>query len=156
MSRRRVYVPEDAADLRIIVAGQPWSVTGRAAYAVTPAARMAFAEDDEEDLEYDAFLCACRHRLGSSSQPGSGLVVSLDVETDHVEDVPPAGEPQDRGGVQDAAADSGFAVVLREVVPLAQVVSIHAPDSSGGPEEELLWYDVSEAAELLALLAASR
>ncbi len=148
MSRRRVYLPADADDLRIIVAGQPWPMTGRAAFAVTQAARLAFADDDEEDLEYDAFLCASRHGTRPEPEAGSGLVVSLDVEAELVDDTPAQ-------ITQGHADQHGFVVAVRGEAAVTQVVAIHAPDPAGGPDDELLWYDVSEASALLSDLGSA-
>lgn len=127
MSARRVYLAGDIAELTELAAGR--TATGSQAFAVTQRARGAQPGEDEESLEYDAFVYASRASVGRA------VVIAVDL---------------DERLVRDAADSHGYAVTLAEPVPLSAVVSIHVAEPNAHADEELLWYDVSELKELVA------
>ncbi len=146
---------------------------GRRAHAVTPALREWYAGSDTDELENAAFLDAERRSLRSlAAQPQARrlrVVLSADV---------PDGSVRPAGGTDDA--DRAL-VLLDAAVPLTAVASIHVDepvaepdvaaavlalaDLDGGDEDarfvvdgaeghDLLWYDVTELDDVLALRGA--
>ncbi|HEY0481629.1 MAG TPA: hypothetical protein VGD37_29130 [Kofleriaceae bacterium] len=165
----RVYFPatlDELAELRAL--GE--IPAGRRAHAVTPALREWYAGSDTDELENAAFLDAERRSLRRlAAQPQSRrlrVVLSADV---------PDSAVRPDGGQQ----DEDRAVVLVQVsVPLAAVASIHADEPDAEPDvvaalealarldagdddaqfvvdgaegHDLLWFDVTELDDVLAL-----
>lgn len=149
----RIYLPATAADL-----ASETGLAARPAHAVTPVLRAGNPGDSEEDLEVSAFLAAADaslDRLTAQDVPAR-VVVSAEV---------PDAEPIGGADPTEVSAPD---------VPWDAVVSIHADDRAdgettdlvsaavGGDEKaveaaselDLLWYDATERAELLALLTA--
>jgi hypothetical protein len=170
----RVYLPvtlDELADLR--ATGE--IPAGRRAHAVTPALREWYAGSDSDELENAAFLDAERRSLRSlAAQPQARrlrVVLSADVPDSAVR---PDGGPVD----EDRAL-----VVVGAAVPLAAVASIHADEPAAEPDvvaavaalaqldagdedaqfvvdgaegHDLLWFDVTELDDLLALRSGDR
>lgn len=151
----RVYLPATPVDL---VA--PDGVGARRAHAVTPALRATSPGESEEDLEVPAFLAAAASSLAALTDADLPLRVVVSAEVDHATPVPGDDVTQ----------------VQVPAVAWSAVVSIHVDDPDdgdaravvraavGGDDEaaaaadelDLLWYDVSERAALIAQLGLRR
>ena len=139
-----------------------------AAHAVTGALREWYAEGDEEELEYVAFLRAAQDALrllrADSSAPRRRVVISVDVPRSAV-----AITSQDLGSSAvrltepiAAAAVAAFHVddadAEAAVTAAAEVVELAAagdPDAQftvdSAEDHDLLWFAPEELAQLLAL-----
>ncbi|MFN8097401.1 MAG: hypothetical protein U0Q21_03825 [Dermatophilaceae bacterium] len=134
MSGIRVYLAVLAADLDDLAANGRLSWTGRFAYAVTPALVAATPRADQEEREYLAFVEAAgvaRALAGGARR----VVVAADVSE----------------SVIDAVGD-GPLMRLTADVPLREIASFHVDETARGDLGDLLWYDVTEAAVVRALL----
>lgn len=149
----RVYLPATMSEL-----ADPEGLTPRRAYAVTGALSDTLPHDDDESREYAAQLAAADASVVLLAEhrdaPRRRVVVSADVAVqaiDHVSD-------------PDAAPS-----VIEIVAPVvwSQVVCVHVDEAAAGPDvvaaiagdlgaaerlvaRDLLWYDVSELASLVA------
>lgn len=129
---RRVYLGIVESDLVEIVAST--TVPSTRAFAVTVTERAAQPDEDEEDLEFEA-MCAALDAAGERRRTKGErrVVVSADVPT--------------------AEDSDAWSVVLPGVVALDDVVSFHVDEAAGTPVGEgydgLLWYDVTELAEIV-------
>lgn len=150
----RIYLPASAADL-----ASESGISARPAHAVTPALRQANPGEAEEDLEVPAFLAAADASLAmlAATDVPVRVVLAADVST--------ASPTQGEYLTEVSAPD----------VPWSAVVSIHVDDPDdgdaaalvstavGGDDEaidaaaelDLLWFDISERAQLRALLGHS-
>lgn len=148
----RLYVPATLADL-----AAP-DLTSRPASAVTPALRAALVDEDEEGLEMSAFLTAADLavlRLADGAGPWRRVVLALEVA--------------DAVAMGPVAADLAHLPSLvgeLPVTPWGRVVSIHVDEPEAEErvraalddddayaelaEVDLLWFDPSERAALLA------
>ncbi|WP_116114116.1 wax ester/triacylglycerol synthase family O-acyltransferase [Austwickia chelonae] len=131
----RVYLALDESKLRQLAEGHSLDAGTVRASAVTAQVRQAFPEDDEEDLEYDALLVAAE--IVTEEAPGSRAVVAA-------VDLP----ARSLSIVEDGEGWVGFEVVLRCSVQAADLVAVHAAEIGAEPDDELLWYDVSELGRL--------
>lgn len=127
----RIYLPLRTDDLA--AADEAGVLPSRTAYAVTDAMRGESPADDEEDLEFDA-MCAALDAAAALPGNGRRVVAAADVEVD-----PAAG---------------GTDAEVGEVagISLDDVVSFHVeekPSDAGEGYDSLLWYDVTELAELV-------
>ncbi|MGH3355811.1 MAG: DUF6912 family protein [Nocardioidaceae bacterium] len=160
----RVYIAVTHSGLRELVGSGGLGPTPLTGFAVTPFLREAYAEGDEEELEYVAMTAAARSALAllarTEGEPPRRLVVAVEVE-----DVTPS------------QGDGPARVELGHVVPMRNVVSVHAdtaeaePDvaaavevlRNGGPGDddeefvvdsceghELAWFATQEVGDLLA------
>lgn len=139
MTSRRVYLAVGLSEVTGLAAGARLDPSGFGAYAVTDAARAAFPTEDEEDLEYDAFVLASRH----PRRECRGVVLSVDVPASDVRELSEPVVAQD-GASPDDAETAGYAVCLAAAVTADCVVAFHVQDPGAGPDEEFLWYDASE------------
>jgi hypothetical protein len=164
----RIYLPATATTLQSLLdrgAAGPAPLT---AFAVTPALREWYLDDDAEELEYAAMVEAARGSLrlldADDAAPRRRVVVAADVPDDAVT----VRDDLDRGVVE-----------LTVAVPLAAVASVHVDDAAAeatvaaaaeaiiaadlgddGAQErvddaeghELSWYATQEIAAWLALL----
>lgn len=141
----RIYVPAAAGDL------QNSPISARTCFGVNDPLRAQFPEEDEEGLEYLAFLAAAEASLDEGEI--SRIVLAADAA---------------------ATSTSDPGVVHAPEVPWSDVVSIHIDDvadpalladisaAQAGDQDararvgqaDLLWYDASERAVVLQLLAA--
>ncbi|HEX5740741.1 MAG TPA: hypothetical protein VFY17_04205 [Pilimelia sp.] len=163
--RIRVYLPATTASLAQLREGGALPVADRTPHAVTPALREWYAEGDEEELEYVAFVRAAQAALpllaDDPGAPRRRVVVAADL---------PAAAVDLRGG---ALGDSR--VRLAGPVPLSAVAAVHLdtdaaaadvaaavaalPSAAAGDEDarftvdavedhDLAWYDPSELPHL--------
>ena len=140
----------------------PAPLTG---FAVTPALREWYLDDDEEELEYAAFTEAARGSLrlidSDISAVRRRVVISADVDDSNVEVRPDldravvrvsATVPIDRWAcahVDSEDAETTVRAAARAVIPadLGDADSQFAVDSALG--HELGWYDISELRDLV-------
>ncbi|HET7399995.1 MAG TPA: hypothetical protein VFJ94_15880 [Intrasporangium sp.] len=163
----RVYVPVGRRSLaHLAEAGVLEAAPERpvAAYAVTPELSAGAPAADVEDLEYAAFCDAVRAAAAARDLPGDRRVV-LAADADPGQLLPGAARPAGGGGVAGGADRQATASRVSLVGPLRleRVASCHVdeePHGSGPPGAEdgplpleLLWYDVTELAEVRRLLS---
>lgn len=141
----RVYVPVSRADLAALADGGALSAgpgTTRPAYAVTSELARLEPSADSEDLEYTAFVDAVAAASAVRERPRDRRVVaSADANVSAVAPAQPG--PVSR-------------VALTEALPLGRVASFHIDEAEGVADgagvEDLLWYDVTELADVRSLL----
>jgi hypothetical protein len=152
------------------VVGAPLTV-----HAVTPTLREWYAESDLEELEHAAFLDAARSSLrllaADPLAPRRRVVLAADLADASVRPM----AHNDSAGL-DGTDDARSAVEIEPVVPMAVVASIHVDEPSaaddvtaaveasaaadrgdedamfvgdGADDHDLLWYDVTEIADIL-------
>ncbi|MBM6546902.1 hypothetical protein JNO54_12255 [Janibacter sp. YIM B02568] len=129
---RRVYLGLVESDLAEVA--RSTTVPAALAFGVTDAERTARPAEDEEDLEFEA-MCEALDAAGSRRRTKSERRVVASA------DVPSAQDGQ------------GWSVVLPGTVALEDVVSFHVEESEGTSAgegyDDLLWYDVTELADLV-------
>lgn len=148
----RIYLPATTADL-----SSPEGLLARWAHAVTPALRAALPEEDEEGWEMAAMLAAADasvELLAADDSLPRRLVVAADVDDAAVR--VPDRRDEDR---------LPTAVEVTRPVSWADVVSLHIDEDAAAEdvaaaavgdaaaleraaERDLLWYDVTELADL--------
>ena len=129
----RVYLPAGAAEVAALVQERELA-SGAAGFVVGPAGT--------EEQEHAAWLAAAEAAgaAAEASAAGAGarrVVVSADVD---VSDVDPAPSAMWR------------ACVVTAPIPLKRIVSFHVDETVGSGVADLLWYDVTELADVAALL----
>jgi hypothetical protein len=114
----RIYLPTTSTGLRELVTTGVFGPAPLTGFAVTPALREWYVDDDAEALEYAAFSEAARGSLrlidADAAAARRRIVLAADVD-ERLLDVR---DDLDRGVVQ-----------LREEVPLGAVASVHADDA---------------------------
>lgn len=138
MPVRRIYLPLDLDQAQSLLGGAA-AGDGQGslrAYAVTRAVAAELADDDEEEREYDALL-ECAAEAGRLAGDSRRVVAAADVDDRYVTEV-----------------EGGYAEVdLTTPVPLARVVAFHVDETTDHSDEDLLWYDVTELDDVVALLS---
>ncbi len=148
----RVYLPVTLDELQH---GSPVLLTPRVVHAVTPQLRATWPDEDEEGWEYAAQAGAADDSLvrvaASPGAPALRVVVAADVPDAAVR------------ALTDPPVPS--AVELTSGVDLAAIVSVHVDEPEAAAdvravvdgdeaaierleERDLLWYDVSEVADI--------
>ncbi|HEY2299801.1 MAG TPA: hypothetical protein VGH43_18875 [Jatrophihabitans sp.] len=116
----RVYLPATSTVLRQLLDARELA-PGQTAFAVTPALREWYVDDDIEELEYAALLEAARASLrlldANAEAARRRVVIAIDAPDAAVE----IRDDLDRGVVR-----------LGEVLPLAAVASVHVDDAEAG------------------------
>lgn len=135
MPRRRVYVPLTSTQLDALAAGReagPAPVLG----FVAPA---GLAPSLVEEAEHAAWLRAAQEATAFAAG-GRRVVGSADIDNALLEEVAqaPAGGP--------VHVEVGGPIALR------RFVAFHIDEEPGGQDADLLWYDVTELAEVRDLL----
>jgi hypothetical protein len=164
----RVYLPSTTTKLAELVETGSLGPAPLTAFAVTPALREWYVDDDNEELEYAANLEAARASLRlldvDASAARRRVVVAADVPDDAVR----VRDDLDRGVVRvavpiafadvaavhidDEAAESAIAAAAEAVVA-ADLGDPEAQDAVDDAEGfELSWYASQEIAALLELL----
>ncbi|WP_409483547.1 DUF6912 family protein [Arsenicicoccus dermatophilus] len=136
MAVRRTYLPLDLDDLRALHdRGEVTAAALEGACAVTAAVARELPDDDEEEREYDA-LRECAAVAAERAGARRRVIAAADLAPAGVADVP-----------------DGYAFVrVTSPVRLGQLVSFHVDETTAHEDEDLLWYDVSELAEVLRLV----
>jgi hypothetical protein len=141
MPLTRVYLALTADDLTALGEGRPLGPVPIHGHAVTPALGRPGLATDEEELEHLAWLAAAEEAVGRTA--GGRLrrvVASADVDAATV--------------VHPTAPDTASRVEVSAPVELRRVVSFHVDEEAGATEPtDLLWYDVTELADVRALVA---
>jgi hypothetical protein len=118
----RVYLPATTTVLRELVDSGALGPTPLTAFAVTPALREWYVDDDGEELEYAAMSEAARGSLrlldADSSAARRRIVLAVEVPDASVT----IHDDRDRG-----------VVVLSEPVPMAAIASMHVDDRDAEP-----------------------
>lgn len=141
MPYTRVYLPLTAQHLSALAEGGAVGPAPLSAHAVTPALGKPGLTTDQEELEHLAWLAAVEDaaqlRDGGSVRR---VVAAADVDSGDVA-VPASGSPVSR-------------VEVTAAVERPWIVSFHVDEEPGATEAtDLLWFDVTELAEVRALLA---
>lgn len=134
----RVYLPLDSAaldGLRRTGEVGPAPVVGHA--AVPGSTRPGLGNDDEE-REYAAWSAAAGDAAERAGQGERRVVASADVDAAVVLPV----------------TEGGTAVELDSIVGLPRIASFHIDEQPGGEVADLLWYDVTELDDVIALIRA--
>lgn len=163
MPRTRVYLPVTRTDLATL-ARERVLPAPRSACAVTRALEQSQKGADEEELEYLALQHAAHEAVPTAADAGERVVVAAaDVSPEEVTGV-------DTPAAQLPAGRIACSVTVTEQVPLARIASFHVGDGiavvpPGAAEDdptqevedvELSWYDVTELAGLLDVVAGVR
>ncbi|MEO7070108.1 MAG: hypothetical protein ABI131_06405 [Nostocoides sp.] len=135
MTQTRIYLPLSPADVAALVGSG--EVSPSSAFAVTPALRSDLPTADEEEREYAAMGDAAASAAEAWGGAGGGkrVVAAADVDAAAVL-VSPARPGEARSLVR-----------VQGPVPLRRIVSLHIDEKPGG-DGDLLWYDVTELAEV--------
>lgn len=132
----RVYLPLNPsalATLRQTGEVGPAPVAGHTALAASP--RPGIGNDDEE-REYAAWSAAASDAADRAADGARRVIASADV---------------DAAVVQRPAEDS-TAIELGGTIALPRIASFHIDEEPGGDVSDLLWYDVTELDDVIALL----
>lgn len=140
MPLTRVYLPLTTADLTALSEGRAVGPAPRQAHAVTPALGKPGLVTDEEELEHTAWLAAAQEALGAArAEPRRRVIAAADVDAAVV--------------VHPTSPDVPSRVELSAPVERRRIVSFHVDDEPGASEPtDLLWYDVTELADVRALV----
>lgn len=135
----RVYLPLDTTALEgLRQRGEVGPVPVRAHAAVETEARSSGKEDEER--EYLAWSAAAADAVERARSGGRRVVASADVDTAVVR--------------RDDGEDT--VVEIDAVVALSRIASFHIDEQPGGDTADLLWYDVTELDDVIALATGSR
>lgn len=164
----RVYLPATVPILRDLLSSGRCGPAPLTGFAVTPALREWYVDDDAEELDYQALLAAARGSLQLLDQDLLALPRRVVVGVEVAESVVTVRSDLDRAVVQ-----------VAEPVPLRQVVAVYVDDTEaeedvraaarqvleadlgstdaqfvvdGAEGHELSWYGVQEIGPLLELL----
>lgn len=164
----RVYMPATLPQLAALQGADQWGNPPFSAHAVTPALREWYAEGDEEELEYVAFLRAAQDALrllrADPSAPRRRVVISADVAADDVtmdnQDLGSSAVRLSRAVARSAVASfhvdekesESVVQAAAEVVELAAAGDPDAQFTVDSVEDlDLLWFAPEELDELLRL-----
>ena len=145
----RTYLPLSPTDLQALADDRELAA-GAVGVAVGPGAG--------EEAEYAAWLAAAElaadrvartedSAIGSASAGGSSEVVMRRVI---------ASADLDVAGLVPPVSAAPTAITVSGAVPLKRIVSFHVDERVGSGVEDLLWFDVSELDEVLALVHDTR
>ncbi len=140
MPLTRVYLPLTPAHLEALAAGRSVGPVPLAAHAVTPALGKPGLVTDEEELEHAAWLAAADEAGSLSDGVRRRVVAAADVDASTVGHPTTPGKPS--------------RVELSAPVNLRRIVSFHVDEEPGATDAaDLLWYDVTELAEVRTLVS---
>ena len=143
MPLTRVYLALTTTDLDSLASGGSVGPAPRRAHAVTPALGRPGLTTDEEELEHAAWIAAADEAHGSTRGGAVRRVIgSADVDAATV------GFP--------TSPDVPSRVELSAPLDLRRFVSFHVDEEPGVTGvADLLWYDVTELADVRALVSGS-
>lgn len=133
----RAYFPATVDDLRALAATRE----------LAPCRGVAVAPGAAEDVEHLAWVAAAElaaELTHGSPDPSAGPVgrrVVISADTDIALLSPEPG-------------NAPTAVALSAPVPLRRLVSLHVDEAPGSGLADLLWYDITELDDVLAVLSA--
>lgn len=146
----RIYLPAVLPEL-----ADPAGLGPRTVHAVTPALREALPDEDDEGLEFSAQLLAADDSLDRLAEhPGAArrrVVVAADVPEEAVRPVVDPDVPSVVELVVPVSWDDVACAHVDEAAAEQDVVAALAGDEPAADrlaERDLLWYDVTELAEL--------
>lgn len=145
MTRRRVYVPLTADGLTGLATSRqagPAPVHGFSAPG-------GASEQAAEQVEHEAWLAAAGAARSLVSVGARRVIGSADVDSALIEELAVI-QPGSLGRPPVPAGP--VRVVVGAPIPLRHFVSFHVDEEPEGVDEDLLWYDVTELSEVLALL----
>lgn len=138
----RIYLPSTFGAVARALAEGEFRGGPRAAYAVTPALRAEYG-DDEEELEYAALNAAADASLrllaAAPEEPARRVVIAADL-------------PDRVIGPGAVESDSPAEVLVDAAIPLKRVAAAHVDEEAAAldiaagraPDRELLWYATQE------------
>ncbi|KGN32321.1 hypothetical protein N802_18325 [Knoellia sinensis KCTC 19936] len=132
----RVYLPLDSATLAGLRTSGELAPAPVAAHAALPAVARPGLGNDEEDREYAAWSAAASDADSVAAQGNRRVIASADVDA----------------AVVSRIDENGTAVEVGSAVPLPRIASFHIDEEAGGDVADLLWYDVTELDDVIALL----
>ncbi|HET7821128.1 MAG TPA: hypothetical protein VFL10_06345 [Ornithinibacter sp.] len=140
MPLTRVYLPLTPADLTGLAEGRPLGPAPRNAHAVTPSLGKPGLVTDEEELEHAAWVAAAEEAIGApGAAPRRRVIAAADVDAAIV--------------VHPTSPDVPSRVEVAAPVERRRIVSFHVDEVAGSTEPtDLLWYDVTELADVRALV----
>jgi hypothetical protein len=140
MPLTRVYLPLTPADLTGLAEGRPLGPVPRNAHAVTPSLGKPGLVTDEEELEHAAWVAATEEAIAApGSAPRRRVIAAADVDAAIV--------------VHPTSPDVPSRVEVAAPVERRRIVSFHVDEVAGSTEPtDLLWYDVTELADVRALV----
>lgn len=118
----RVYLPSTTSMLRELCETGSIGPAPLTAFAVTPALREWYVDDDAEELEYAALTEAARGSLRLIDADETAVRRRVVVAVEAVESGVAVRDDLDRGVVQ-----------LNDAVPLAAIASVHVDDAAAEP-----------------------
>ncbi len=141
MPLTRVYLPITPADLRALADGMALRPIPRPAHAVTPALGKPGLVTDEEELEHAAWVAATEEAIAPpGAAPRRRVIAAADVDATAV--------------AFPADPDVPSRVEVSAPVERRRIVSFHVDEDPGCCEPtDLLWYDVTELADVRAIVA---
>lgn len=140
MPLRRVYLPLSPTLVTALPVTREIGPAPIMAYAVTPSMIRRGGALDDEELELQAWVAAAQAAERICGRQARRVIAAADVDDLMVE-------------YPDPSTDSPWTVSLDAPVTLRRIVSFHVDEEPGGTGvADLLWYDVTELAEVVALL----
>ena len=143
MPRRRVYVPLSPTQLDALAAGREAGPAPVIGYVAPAGLAPSLVEEAVSigDLVHIMELRAAQEATAFASG-GRRVVGSADIDNALLEEVAPVA-----GGGAPVQVEIGGPIALR------RFVAFHIDEEPGGNDGDLLWYDVTELADVRALLA---
>jgi hypothetical protein len=149
MPLQRIYLATTPAGLQALAATGSLGPAPLSAHTITAAVNRSTFGGDEEDQEYAAWLAAAADGRRLVGEGGTRVVVSADVDAALIEDE----LPEARSAHEEATGEGrGTSVRITSAVPLKRIVAFHVDELPGGADPDLLWFDVTELADVLARL----
>lgn len=141
MPLRRVYLALSPLAVAGLASAREIGPAPLAAFAVTSAMAGRGGSLEDEQLEHEAWLAAAEAARPLSGGRARRVIAAADV---------------DDALVRELAGAAAGRVEIDAPVPLRRIVSFHVDEEVGGTEPtDLLWYDVTELADVLALTQPS-
>lgn len=132
----RVYLPLDPSTLRALrETGEVGPAPVPAHSAIAASSRPGIGNDDEE-REYAAWSAAAVDAAVRAAGGRRRVIASADVDAAMVQ----------------RADDDSTTIELDSVVALPRIASFHVDEEPGSDISDLLWYDVTELDDVIALL----
>lgn len=135
----RVFVPLTPAVLEELRRRGEVGPVPVSAHAALEAGGASSGKDDE-DREYAAWSAAAADAAQRTRGTGRRVIASADV---------------DSAVVRRQGGDGSTAVELDALVVLSRIASFHIDEQPGGDTADLLWYDVTELDDVIALVSSS-
>lgn len=132
----RVYLPLDGPALDALRRTGEVGPAPVAGHTAVPASTRPGIGNDDEEREYAAWSAAAADAASRAASGSRRVVASADVDA----------------AVVQVATEGGTAAEVDSVVALPRIASFHIDEEPGGEVADLLWYDVTELDDVIALL----